>query len=85
MYSVCIRVFDVVSSCLMLVALSWLFLFIAIWILLDSRGGIFYKQERVGGLKGPHLNRLSENCCEHQMLYYILIIYINIRQYIVYI
>jgi len=28
--------------------LSWLFIIIAIWILIDSRGGIFYNQIRVG-------------------------------------
>ena len=27
---------------------SWLFIIISIWILIDSRGGIFYKQIRVG-------------------------------------
>jgi len=31
-----------------IILLLWLFIIISIWILLDSRGGIFYKQIRVG-------------------------------------
>jgi lipopolysaccharide/colanic/teichoic acid biosynthesis glycosyltransferase len=48
MYRISKRVFDLVSSLVMLVVLLPLFLVITIWILLDSRGGIFYKQIRVG-------------------------------------
>ena len=58
MYPISKRIFDIVSSLLMLVILSWLFLFIAIWILLDSRGGVFYKQERVG-LRGKNFYLLK--------------------------
>ncbi len=50
------RVFDVVASGLGLVALSPLFAILAIWIKLDSRGPVFYRQIRVG--KGNHDFRL---------------------------
>jgi len=42
------RIFDVLSSLIALVIFSPIFIFISVWILLDSRGGIFYKQIRVG-------------------------------------
>lgn len=42
------RLFDIVASGLGLVALSPLFLALAIWIKLDSTGPIFYRQIRVG-------------------------------------
>ena len=42
------RMFDVLSSGLGLLLLSPLFLLIAIWIKIDSKGPIFYKQIRVG-------------------------------------
>ena len=42
------RVFDVIASGLGLIVLSPLFLILAIWIKLDSKGSVFYKQERVG-------------------------------------
>lgn len=42
------RLFDIVSSFIGLLLLSWLFLLIALWIILDSRGGVFYRQVRVG-------------------------------------
>lgn len=42
------RLFDIVASGLGLVALSPLFLIIAIWIKLDSKGPVFYRQVRVG-------------------------------------
>ncbi|MBI3135929.1 MAG: sugar transferase [Bacteroidetes bacterium] len=42
------RIFDILASLVVLVLLAPVFLFIAIWILLDSRGGVFYKQTRVG-------------------------------------
>lgn len=42
------RLFDIISSGLGLLVLSPLFLFIAIWIKLDSRGPVFYRQVRVG-------------------------------------
>lgn len=41
------RVFDIVASGLMLVVLSPLFLILAIAIKIDSRGPVFYRQERV--------------------------------------
>ena len=42
------RLFDIVASALGLVVLSPLFLILAIWIKLDSKGPVFYCQERVG-------------------------------------
>ena len=42
------RLFDIVLSLLALIILLPFLLLISIWILLDSRGGIFYSQERVG-------------------------------------
>jgi len=43
-----IRFFDIFFSLLGLLLLSPLFLCISVYILLDSRGGIFYAQSRVG-------------------------------------
>ncbi len=42
------RIFDIVASGLGLIALSPLFLFLAIWIKCDSKGPVFYRQIRVG-------------------------------------
>lgn len=42
------RLFDIVCSFFGLVFLSWLFVFVALWIGLSSRGGVFYRQRRVG-------------------------------------
>ncbi len=42
------RLFDIVASGLGLLVLSPLFLIIAIWIKLDSKGPVFYRQIRVG-------------------------------------
>lgn len=42
------RIFDIVSSGIGLLILSPIFLFLAIWIKIDSKGPIFYKQVRVG-------------------------------------
>ena len=42
------RLFDIISSGCGLIVLSPLFLILAIWIKLDSKGPIFYKQIRVG-------------------------------------
>lgn len=41
------RFFDVVMSLLLLILLSWLFLILAIWIKADSKGSVFYRQERI--------------------------------------
>lgn len=41
------RVFDVVVSAVLLVALCWLFLILAVAIKLDSPGAVFYRQVRV--------------------------------------
>ncbi len=42
------RLFDIVISFLALVILLPFFIIISIWVLLDSNGGIFYQQRRVG-------------------------------------
>ena len=42
------RTFDIIASGLGLIALSPLFLILAIWIKLDSKGPVFYRQVRVG-------------------------------------
>jgi lipopolysaccharide/colanic/teichoic acid biosynthesis glycosyltransferase len=42
------RLFDIISSFIVFVILSPVFLIVSIWIKLDSKGGIFYKQKRVG-------------------------------------
>ncbi len=42
------RIFDILSSLVVLFLLSPIFIVVAIWIVLDSKGGIFYKQSRVG-------------------------------------
>lgn len=42
------RLFDVIASGLGLIVLSPLFLILAVWIKLDSKGPVFYRQVRVG-------------------------------------
>lgn len=42
------RVFDILFSAIGLIILSPIFLIIAIWIKLDSKGAVLYKQKRVG-------------------------------------
>lgn len=42
------RLFDIVCSFFGLVVLSPLFIFLSLWVGLSSRGGVFYKQQRVG-------------------------------------
>ena len=42
------RLFDLVTSGVGLLVLSPLFLFLAVWIKLDSHGPVFYRQTRVG-------------------------------------
>lgn len=42
------RIFDIFASGLGLIVLSPLFLILAIWIKLDSKGPVFYRQVRVG-------------------------------------
>ena len=42
------RLFDIIASGLGLIVLSPLFLVLAIWIKLDSKGPVFYRQVRVG-------------------------------------
>ena len=42
------RVFDILFSLVVLVLLTPLFLLLALWIKVDSRGPVFFRQERVG-------------------------------------
>lgn len=42
------RLFDIVSSLLVLVLLSPILLVVSVLIILDSKGGVFYMQERIG-------------------------------------
>ena len=42
------RIFDIVASGIGLIVLSPFFLLLAIWIKLDSKGPVFYRQVRVG-------------------------------------
>lgn len=49
------RIFDLVGSVLILIALSPLFVVVAAWIKLDSPGPLIYRQTRVG-LNGRHFN-----------------------------
>ena len=42
------RVFDIVFALVMLLLFAPLFFFLACWISMDSRGGVFFGQERVG-------------------------------------
>lgn len=48
MYSKVKRVIDFTASLIGLIVLSWLFLFLIIWIKLDSKGPVLFKQKRVG-------------------------------------
>lgn len=41
------RFFDVVMSLILLIVLSPLFLILAVWIKVDSKGSVFYRQERI--------------------------------------
>jgi lipopolysaccharide/colanic/teichoic acid biosynthesis glycosyltransferase len=49
------RLFDVLGSVIGLVVLSPLLLGIALWIKLDSRGPVFFRQQRVGRFGAPFL------------------------------
>ena len=42
------RIFDIAASVCGLIVLSPLFLILAVWIKLDSKGPVFYRQVRVG-------------------------------------
>ena len=42
------RLFDIVVSGIGLILLSWLFLILAVCIVIDSRGGVFFRGPRVG-------------------------------------
>ena len=43
-----IRLLDIIASACGLIVLSPLFIVLAVWIILDSKGSVFYKQVRVG-------------------------------------
>jgi lipopolysaccharide/colanic/teichoic acid biosynthesis glycosyltransferase len=42
------RVFDFCFAIIGIIVLSPLFILVSVWIMLDSRGGVFYLQDRVG-------------------------------------
>lgn len=42
------RLFDIIASGIGLILLSWLFLILAVCIVIDSRGGVFFRGPRVG-------------------------------------
>ena len=48
MYNIFKRIIDFLLSLVALILLSPLFLIIAIWIKLNSKGPVFFKQNRVG-------------------------------------
>jgi lipopolysaccharide/colanic/teichoic acid biosynthesis glycosyltransferase len=48
MYNITKRVFDFFSALMVLLLLSPLFILISLWIITDSKGGVFYKQVRIG-------------------------------------
>ena len=52
------RVFDFTFALLGLILLSWLFLILIVWIKLDSKGPVFFKQKRVG-IHKTHFNILK--------------------------
>ncbi|WP_207628826.1 sugar transferase [Photorhabdus cinerea] len=47
-YSIIKRIFDLTSSSIGLIILSPILIVIAIWIKIDSKGSIFFRQKRVG-------------------------------------
>ena len=47
------RLFDIVASVIVLLILFPILLIIACWIAVDSKGGIFYKQQRIGKNEKP--------------------------------
>lgn len=49
------RLFDLVFSFILLLLLLPLFVFIAVWILFDDPGDVFYHQERIGFKERPFL------------------------------
>ncbi|MGV6860269.1 MAG: sugar transferase [Putridiphycobacter sp.] len=53
MYNIFKRIFDFTSSLVVLIFLSPLFLIIGLWIIIDSKGGMFYKQMRIGKNQKP--------------------------------
>ncbi|MGM0529776.1 MAG: sugar transferase [Bacteroidota bacterium] len=47
------RILDIILSCLGILVLSPILLLIALWILIDSRGGVIYRSRRLGRNQGP--------------------------------
>lgn len=47
------RIFDIILSIIILLIFLPIGLILSIWILLESKGGVFYKQERIGYLGKP--------------------------------
>ncbi len=53
MYLLVKRFFDILSATLVLILLSPFFIVTALLIVIDSKGGVFYKQERIGKKRSP--------------------------------
>ena len=86
------RLFDVVASGLGLLALSPLFLFVAVWIKLDSPGPVFYRQVRVGRhnkdfriFKFRNENELMEKTDDPEDYYINVIMQEKIKLYLEYV
>ncbi len=47
------RLFDILFSCVVLILFLPLGIVLAVWITLESKGGVFYSQERVGKMGKP--------------------------------
>ena len=57
------RLFDVLGAAVGLVLLAPLLLGIALWIKLDSRGPVFFRQQRVGRFGAPfHIHKFRSMC-----------------------
>lgn len=48
MYHFFKRIFDLLSALIVIIVFSPLLILLSVWIAFDSKGGVFYKQERVG-------------------------------------
>ena len=57
------RLFDVLGATVGLLLLAPLLVGIALWIKLDSRGPVFFRQQRVGRFGAPfHLHKFRSMC-----------------------
>ena len=86
------RLFDIVASGCGLIVLSPLFLILAIWIKLDSKGPVFYRQVRVGRnnkdfriFKFRNENELMEKAADPEDYYIHVIMQEKIKLYLDYV